>query len=111
MEGMIADSMPLRNDFLKNFRVLFHIVPDSEEGSLGLRFTQFFQNKFRWSRDRAVIEGEVNILVGCRYFPQQLWIQPREKEWRAENVQCSMFNVQCSMSNVQEFNLLVGIEL
>ena len=71
--GVISDSVAFVNDFLKDIGMFSDIVTYTKEGGFGIITFQHAQNPGGYFRDRTIIEGEENLLVVIRHFPDESW--------------------------------------
>jgi hypothetical protein len=86
VKRVITYPMAGRHYPLKHPGVFPDVIANAKKSSLGAKRLKGVENKFRYRRDRPVIEREKDIWLIRAMAPQECRVQPREKEWGAKNI-------------------------
>jgi hypothetical protein len=74
IEGMIADSMTSVDYFSENIRMLTDVIANTKKRGFRRILSKRLDNKFRWTRNRAVVKRQVKFFCRGFYFPGETWI-------------------------------------
>lgn len=73
VEGMVTYRMAGIEDLVKYIRILADIIPDAEESGFGMKRIKGGEYPRGHLWNGPVIEGEEDLLLLTRHFPDQSW--------------------------------------